>query len=493
MSLGRAGRELGVGLWVVQDADVVPVKGFHFLAGATRALGRFGAPVAGPVEDRRSGRCAGVGVAARLEERSQEELARRVLGAQIAARRRPVVVETVADFDAMAVASDLGVAALLVRAGGRAEAGRWVQWEARRLEQAPLISVLVCAFNAEATLAGCLRSLERLSYPSYEVIAADDGSSDRSRAIANRPGVRVLELEHKGLSAARNAAAREASGEIVAYLDADAEAHPDWLDWLWRGFDRLGADGVSGPNYPFAAAGIQERAVSGAPGAPVPAVNPDGTAHHLPGCSMAFRRQLVLDIGFEEGTGTGEDVLFCDAALARGARLAYHPTAAIDHHRRDTITGYLRQQRAYGETIATQGGAEGLDWDAELEQPPLDTPWSSRLNPFKRRYVFSGAQEQGLYAQREYGVRVALPLRAAKLLITAWLALLAPAWIARRRAPWAAGAGASLTALLLWVAVRVPAFAPPGRSSRGLLQRLLTALLWFGQPIARRIGERRGG
>ena len=482
-----------VALWLVTDVDVVPSRGAQFLAGACRALrrDRGGSLVAGPVEDRRAGRCAGQVVAARLGERDERELLARLAEVHLAARRRPVAVEVAGGQGLgprLEAAADTGVAALVVRArpgGSHLDAIRRQRaWESRRLEGAPLISVLVCAFDAEDVLEGCLRSLERLSYPSYEVIVADDGSSDRTAEIARGwEGVRLLELEHRGLSATRNAAAGAARGEIVAYLDADAEAHPDWLDWLWRGFDRLGVDGLSGPNYPFADAGLQERAVSGAPGAPVPAVNPDGSAEHLPGCSMAVRRELVLDIGFQEGTATGEDVLFCNAALARGARFAYHPTAAIDHHRRESLAGYLRQQRSYGALLA-------MDPDAlEITGAGTPTGWRSRANPFKRRYVFSGAQEQGLYAQRDYPVNTLVPLRVAATVALLGLALAPVAWLARRPRQWALATATSLAAVLAWMAALVPV-PTGGRGPAGVVQRFLTAFLWLAKPVAHELGAR---
>jgi glycosyltransferase involved in cell wall biosynthesis len=86
----------------------------------------------------------------------------------------------------------------------------------------PLVSAIIPVYNGEAFLAEAIGSALAQDYPNFEVIVADDGSTDRSRAIAEGfPGVSVLALAHAGVSATRNAAVRAASGEWLAFLDAD--------------------------------------------------------------------------------------------------------------------------------------------------------------------------------------------------------------------------------------------------------------------------------
>src|SRR5690348_14158871 len=80
----------------------------------------------------------------------------------------------------------------------------------------PKASVVVPAYNAAATLDECLGSLAQLNYPDYETIVVNDGSSDATGEIAERAGVRVLQLEHRGLAAARNAGLAAATGRYVA-------------------------------------------------------------------------------------------------------------------------------------------------------------------------------------------------------------------------------------------------------------------------------------
>jgi glycosyltransferase involved in cell wall biosynthesis len=87
----------------------------------------------------------------------------------------------------------------------------------------PLISVIVPAYNASATIAEAVGSAVDQGYEPMEVIVVDDGSSDDTGAIAESLGgaVRVLRIPHQGRAAARNTALRASRGELIALLDAD--------------------------------------------------------------------------------------------------------------------------------------------------------------------------------------------------------------------------------------------------------------------------------
>ena len=95
---------------------------------------------------------------------------------------------------------------------------------------APLVSVLVTAYNAEPWLAETLTSVADQTYDNLEVVVVDDGSTDGTLAVAGRfegPRVRVVSQENAGACAARNRALSEARGDLVQYLDADDLLAPD--------------------------------------------------------------------------------------------------------------------------------------------------------------------------------------------------------------------------------------------------------------------------
>jgi O-antigen/teichoic acid export membrane protein/glycosyltransferase involved in cell wall biosynthesis len=93
-----------------------------------------------------------------------------------------------------------------------------------------LVSILVPAFNAEESIADTLRSALAQTWERKEIIVVDDGSSDRTVAIAEQfqaEGVRVVQQKNQGASAARNLAFSLSRGDYIQWLDADDILAPD--------------------------------------------------------------------------------------------------------------------------------------------------------------------------------------------------------------------------------------------------------------------------
>ncbi|RLL71281.1 glycosyltransferase [Paenirhodobacter hankyongi] len=92
-------------------------------------------------------------------------------------------------------------------------------------ESRPLVSVVMPMFNRAGIVGEAIASVLAQTYPSFELIVVDDGSSDDSVATVrgfDDPRIRLIELgENQGVTVARNTALRAAQGEIIAYLDSD--------------------------------------------------------------------------------------------------------------------------------------------------------------------------------------------------------------------------------------------------------------------------------
>jgi hypothetical protein len=95
----------------------------------------------------------------------------------------------------------------------------------------PRVSVIVPCRNAARTLPATLAAVAAQSHPAAEVIVVDDASDDDSAALAERLGARVLRHEtRRNAGGARNRALDVATGEVLAFLDADAVPSTNWLE-----------------------------------------------------------------------------------------------------------------------------------------------------------------------------------------------------------------------------------------------------------------------
>lgn len=217
------------------------------------------------------------------------------------------------------------------------------------------VSVLVCTRNGSSTLASCLEALAKQTHPNYEVLVIDDGSTDATREIAGRfTQVRYVRQDHAGLSAARNLGMMEATGTLLAYTDDDCIPDEDWLVYACRAFEDPQCVAAGGPNLPPPPRNLTEACVAVAPGAPAHVLLNDEEAEHLPGCNLVIRKSALHAIGGfrPEFTTAGDDVDVCWRLQSHGGKLRFVPAALVWHHRRFTVSAYLRQQRGYGHAEA---------------------------------------------------------------------------------------------------------------------------------------------
>ena len=111
----------------------------------------------------------------------------------------------------------------------------------------PKISVIVPVYNTARYLARCLDSIAAQTFPDWECICVDDGSTDESGAMldayARRDArFRVIHQENGGVSRARNAGLDAARGEWIAFVDSDDWIEPETYELAWNAAQTHGAD-----------------------------------------------------------------------------------------------------------------------------------------------------------------------------------------------------------------------------------------------------------
>jgi glycosyltransferase involved in cell wall biosynthesis len=112
------------------------------------------------------------------------------------------------------------------------------------------ISLVIPAFNEEGQIGACLDSI--LHYAPgkfYEIIVVDNASTDRTAAISrDYPQVRTVSESRKGVGYARQRGLQEASGDLVAFIDADVRMRAGWVDVIERVFAmQPGVVALTGP------------------------------------------------------------------------------------------------------------------------------------------------------------------------------------------------------------------------------------------------------
>jgi O-antigen biosynthesis protein len=352
----------------------------------------------------------------------------------------------------------------------------------------PMVSVVICAYNAERTMRPCLESLRKLEYPNYEVVIVDDGSSDTTAEISmDFPEFRLIRQANKGLSVARNVGMHAARGEIIAYTDSDCVVDPHWLTLMVRAMEEGGFDGCGGPNLSPHEEGRVEACCAASPGAPCHVLVSDSRAEHLAGCNMIFTKAALLKVGgFDPIFRTaGDDVDVCWRMIDAGFTLGFAPAAFVWHFRRNTIKAYYGQQRGYGR-------AEALLYPRYADRFNLlgQIAWRGTI-PGIARTIPGGSTKRVFWGAYNAGTQTLFDpaLTLAKVLpqTLEWNVLAALAMVMSIVCGWTLIPALAMLALGPIWALYYAWHAPLEKCHRSFTSRLLIAYLSYTGPMIRTI------
>ena len=183
-----------------------------------------------------------------------------------------------------------------------------------------MITIIIPLYNKEASIATALRGVLAQTYQDFEVVVVDDGSTDGGAAVVETfddPRIRLIRQANGGVSAARNRGIAEARGEHVAFLDADDEWMPTFLEEITALIAAYPECKARATNYIFNSNGVKSPTIL----RKIPFAGERGVLTNyfeVASCShppmwtsaVCIDRDLLQEIGsFPVGIKSGEDLL----------------------------------------------------------------------------------------------------------------------------------------------------------------------------------------
>jgi len=221
----------------------------------------------------------------------------------------------------------------------------------------PFVSIVIPVKDRAEELGRCLNSLSRLHYPKekLEIIVVDDGSTDNTPEVAKTFGAFLFESGGvgKGPASARNRGSMAARGEILAFIDSDCIASPEWLEELVGLFDDPEVAAVGGlvdgmhtssflDRYEVVMSSLTlgNRERSGQQG--------DDT-FYVPSCNLLVRSAAFRTAaGFDPELHVGEDVDLSWRLRDTGHKIIYVPQGKVGHEHRNAFLPFLKRRFQYG-------------------------------------------------------------------------------------------------------------------------------------------------
>ena len=215
-----------------------------------------------------------------------------------------------------------------------------------------MISIVIPSYNSEGTIALCLEALHHQSYDGPREIILVDSSRDRTPEIitAHFPGIRYVHLARKtDPGTARNMGISLSRGGVIAFIDADCAAAPDWLARIetahCSGYDVVGGAVINGNDADdrIAAAGYIAEFREFLP------TQPRREVDHIPTCNISYKRSVFERYGLFSGRYyPQEDLVFNHRLRVGDERILFDPAIRVRHHHRSRLTDFLLHQRRIG-------------------------------------------------------------------------------------------------------------------------------------------------
>jgi mycofactocin system glycosyltransferase len=236
----------------------------------------------------------------------------------------------------------------------------FLAWQPHASTDLPPVTIIVPVYNRAQGIGDCLEALLALDYPEdkREIIVVDDGSQDGTPdQVRNYPVKLVALARNRGQSAARNIGAAAAQGEILAFIDSDCIADPQWLWELVPYFqdERIALVGGYVDAYYRRTWLDRFEEVQSPLNMGREMILGVGAASdfYVPTCNVLIRTEVYRRLGgLDENLRLGEDVDLCWRLKAQGHHLLYVPKGKVRHQHRAHFWPAYRRRFDYGTSEA---------------------------------------------------------------------------------------------------------------------------------------------
>ena len=225
-----------------------------------------------------------------------------------------------------------------------------------------LISIVIPSYNRAHELKYLLESLKNQTINSdiFEVIISDDGSSDNTRELIKYWEaksifkINYINQKNQGPGAARNHGLKNSRGELIAFIDSDCEAHPDWLKIIIDNYKKENFDACGGPDSSKDDFTILQKAIDysmtsffttgGMRGHSANMIAKFYPRTH----NMVIKRSIYENLGGFGSLRHGQDIEFSNRIRKSGAKIKFIKDAVVYHRRRTSIKQFYKQVFNWG-------------------------------------------------------------------------------------------------------------------------------------------------
>lgn len=197
------------------------------------------------------------------------------------------------------------------------------------------VSIVVAAYNERGNLEDLIPSFVKYGITEKaEILVVDSGRDDTPRYFTDKPFIKYIRSAKRLFPGeARNLGIKNATGDTIAFLDADTIVLEGWFEELLKSAETHDIVAGDAPSLP----GQKQRL-------PRVSIMIQGQDVTWPTCNIFYKKKVLTTVGiFQVGMPSGEDVELNYRCVKAGFKIHYNPQMKVYHKHRSTWRGFIKQ------------------------------------------------------------------------------------------------------------------------------------------------------